>query len=270
MVLKFLRKIERFEYYNPGSFWGITVSFCLIFNLFTGQFVSSSTINSQFTPPIEICRGGGFGSNPLSPSGYRENTPMGDRGADREVPVSPRYDNTGESGAGNGGSSDSQSWDNEEVPPQSDYKIDPDYWKQYHPYFNNKEEEKEKEDSCLAQNKGGYDNLLIDLQRHRYDIEGRSAREELGVIAKDPKARQFLTKGLDRIKDGTLTSIQQKELKGFKHLKEYKFGRRGVRVIVNPGKKGEPDVIVGIVRRDRATPFIESLRNKFETTKRNN
>jgi hypothetical protein len=63
MVLKFLRKIERFEYYNPGPFWGITVSFCLIFNLFTGQFVSSSTINSQFTPPIEICRGGEFGSN---------------------------------------------------------------------------------------------------------------------------------------------------------------------------------------------------------------
>jgi len=87
------------------------------------------------------------------------------------------------------------------------------------------------------------------------------------VVAKDPKARQFLTKGLDRIRDGTLTSIQQKELKGFKHLKEYKFGRKGVRVIVNPGKKGELDVIVGIVRRDRATPFIKSLRNKFETTK---
>ena len=50
----------------------------------------------------------------------------------------------------------------------------------------------------MAQNKGGYDDLLIDLQRHRYDIEGRSAREELAVIAKDPKARKFLTKGLER------------------------------------------------------------------------
>lgn len=57
------------------------------------------------------------------------------------------------------------------------------------------------------------------------------------------------------------------KLIGFRYLKEYKFGRRGVRVIVNPGKKGEPDVIVGIVRRDRATSFIKSLRNKFETTK---
>lgn len=265
MVPEFLRKIERFEYYNPGPFWGITVGFCFIFNLFTGQFVPSSTINSQFTQPIQICRGGDFGSNPSPPSGYRENTPIGDRGADRELPVTPRYGSMDESG--NGGSGDSNSWDNEEVPPQSDYKTDPDYWKQYHPYFNNQEEEQEEEDSCLAQNKGGYDDLLIDLQRHRYDIEGRSAREELAVIAKDSKARQFLTKGLDRIKDGTLTSIQQKELKGFKHLKEYKFGRKGVRVIVNPGKKGEPDVIVGIVRRDRARPFIKSLRDKFETTK---
>ena len=49
-------------------------------------------------------------------------------------------------------------------------------------------------------------------------------------------------------------------------LKEYKFGRRGIRVIINPGKKGEPDTIVGIVRRDRATPFINSLRKRFETT----
>lgn len=63
MVPKFFRKIERFEYYNPGPFCLITVSFCFIFNFFTGQFVPSSTINSQFTQPIQICRGGDFGSN---------------------------------------------------------------------------------------------------------------------------------------------------------------------------------------------------------------
>lgn len=207
-----------------------------------------------------------FASNPLS-SGHRDTPPIGDRGPDREVPVNPNYGSTGASG--NGGSSGADSWDKEEVPPQSNYKVDPDYWKQYHPYFNSENKKKEEKDSCLAENKGGYDDLLIDLlpQGHRYDIEGRSARDELEVIAKDSKARKFLTNGLDRIKDGTLTSIQQKELKGFKRLKEYKFGRKGVRVIINPGKKGEPDVIVGIVRRDRATPFLKSLRNRFETTK---
>lgn len=68
------------------------------------------------------------------------------------------------------------------------------------------------------------------------------------------------------LKDGTLTSIQQKELKGFKYLKEYKFGRRGVRVIVNPGKKGEPDEII---KRDRVVRFIKSLRNKTKFTSRN-
>ncbi len=157
------------------------------------------------------------------------------------------------------------------VPPESNYKVELDYWKQYHPDFGSKKEKKKDDDSCLAENKGGYDDLLIDLlpQNHRYSIDGRSARAELEVIAKDPKARKFLTNGLDRIKDGTLTSIQQKELKGFKHLKEYKFGRKGIRVIIKPGKKGQPDTIVGIVRRDRAAPFIKSLRNKFETTKPN-
>lgn len=121
----------------------------------------------------------------------------------------------------------------------------------------------------MAQNKGGYDNLLIDLrsQNHLYNIEGSLERKQLKMVVKDPKARKLLTNGLKRIRNGTLTSIQQKELKGFKYLKEYKFGRRGVRVIVNPDKKGEPDVIVAIVRRDEADLFLQGLRNKFETTK---
>ena len=142
-------------------------------------------------------------------SGHPDTPPIGDRGPDREVPVTPNYE------------------------------VDPDYWKQYHPYFNSENKKNKEEHSFLAENKGGYDDLLIDLlpQNHRYDIDGRSARAELEVIAKDPKARQFLTNGLDRIKDGTLTSLQQKELRGFKRLKEYKFGRKGIRVIINPGKK---------------------------------
>ena len=269
MVLRFLRHLERFEYYNPGLFWGITVIFSFIFNLFTGQFLSSptQTINSQFIQPTQICYGGEFISNPGS-SGYHDTPQMDDRGPAREVPVTPRYASTGANG--NGGSSGADSWDNEEVPPESDYKVDPDYWKKYHPYFNdeNKKKEEEEEDSCVVENKAGYDDLLIDLlpQNHRYDIDGRSAKAELDVVSKDPIARQFLEKGLNRIKEGKLTSIQQKELTGFKHLKEYKFGRRGIRVIINPGKKGVPDTIVGIVRRDRATPFINSLRKRFETT----
>ena len=65
MVLRFLRHLERFEYYNPGLFWGITVIFSFIFNLFTGQFLSSptQTINSQFIQPTQICCGGDFASN---------------------------------------------------------------------------------------------------------------------------------------------------------------------------------------------------------------
>jgi hypothetical protein len=54
-------------------------------------------------------------------------------------------------------------------------------------------------------------------------------------------------------------------LKGFKNLKEYKFERKRVRLIVNPGKDGKPDVIVKIVRRDRAPKFIKSFRDKFKT-----
>lgn len=85
------------------------------------------------------------------------------------------------------------------------------------------------------------------------------------MIEKDPKAKKALKNELERIKEGTLTKKQQKELQGFKDLKEYKFGRKGIRVMIKPGKKGEPDIIVGIVRRDRVPKFIKSLRAKFET-----
>ena len=85
------------------------------------------------------------------------------------------------------------------------------------------------------------------------------------MIEKDPKAKKALKNGLGRIKEGTLTKKKQKELQGFKDLKEYKFGRKKIRVIIKPDKKGKPDIIVGIVRRDRAPKFIKSLRAKFET-----
>ena len=108
MVPRFFRKLERFEYYNPRSFWSIALGFYFIFNLFTGQFVSSSTptINSQFIQPSQICRGGDFGSNPL-PSGSRDTPPIGDRGPDREFTVTPRHGSMGDSG--NGGSSGASS-----------------------------------------------------------------------------------------------------------------------------------------------------------------
>nr|YP_010472268.1 hypothetical protein NDC64_pgp075 [Navicula tsukamotoi]UVG41733.1 hypothetical protein [Navicula tsukamotoi]UVG41877.1 hypothetical protein [Navicula tsukamotoi] len=267
MLRKFFRKLERFEYYNSGPFWSIAVGSYFMFNLFTGQFEFLSSppppINSQCVGVL--CRGGDFLSNPL-PTGHHERPPVGDRGPDREFPATQHYGSPGQSG-NSGGSSNSDSWEQEQAPEKSNYKPDPNYWKQFHPQL--KTEKEEDEESCLIDQKGGYDNLLIDLsaQNHRYEINSRSARAELEVIAKDPKARKMLTNGLDRIKNGKLTAIQQKELKGFKRLKEYKFGRRGIRVIVDPGKKGAPDTIVGIVRRDRATPFIKSLRDKFETTK---
>ena len=50
----------------------------------------------------------------------------------------------------------------------------------------------------------------------------------------------------------------QKALQGFKNLKEVKLNK--TRIIVNPGKNGAPDQIVGIVMRKH----LESFTTKFK------
>jgi hypothetical protein len=49
---------------------------------------------------------------------------------------------------------------------------------------------------------------------------------------------------------------------GFEKLKEYKFNK--IRIIVEPGQKGAPEQIVGIVKRSRLTDLMKTFKNKFK------
>ena len=127
------------------------------------------------------------------------------------------------------------------IPPPEEWKYDPDYWKSYR--YDSNQEKKNKEKICPIpdQYKAGFDELP-DSSKYIYDIEN-SSKENLKHVWKNPKAKKELLKKLEKINKGELTPRNRKSLKGFKRLKEYKFGRKGILVIINPGKKGEPDTI---------------------------
>lgn len=79
---------------------------------------------------------------------------------------------------------------------------------------------------------------------------------------KDPKAKKETLSKLEKIEKGELTGRNQKSLQGFKKLKKYKFNR--IRIIVEPGQKGAPEQIVGIVKRSRLTDLMKTFKNKFK------
>ena len=53
---------------------------------------------------------------------------------------------------------------------------------------------------------------------------------------------------------------------GFKKLKEYKFNK--IQIIVEPGQKGAPEQIVGIVKRSRLTDLLKTFKNKSNAVKK--
>ena len=79
---------------------------------------------------------------------------------------------------------------------------------------------------------------------------------------KDSEAKKETLSKLEKIEKGEFTGRNQKPLTGFKKLKEYKFNK--IRIIVQPGQKGAPDQIVGIVKRSRLTNLMKTFKNKFK------
>ena len=79
---------------------------------------------------------------------------------------------------------------------------------------------------------------------------------------KDPETKKEALSKLEKINNGELTPRNQKSLRGFKKLKEYKFNK--IRIIVNTGQKGAPDTIVAIVKRLRLDNLMKTFQNKFD------
>jgi len=197
----------------------------------------------------------------------------GRAGVDREVPVSPRFGIGGGSESGKGGSAGADSWDNEEVPPQSDWKADPDYWRQYHPHFNSKnnggeteEEEDKNKETCLAQNKGGVDELP-DSRHNRYyfNIENSSAKSTIKSAWKDTEARKEIVGFLNDMDLGNLKPRNVKNFKSFKSLTELKSTK--VRMLVRNRKNGQPDEIVAIFLRPNMEKITTSFSDQYKRKK---
>ena len=198
---------------------------------------------------------------------------MYDYPSSRELPVSPRYGSIDDvSGSGNGGSGGADSWDNEEVPPSPDWKLKPDYWKEYHPHFTSEnkggetEEEEEEEDNCLVQKKGGVNELPnSQLNKYYFNIENSSAKSALESAWKGTESRKEIVNFLNDIDIGNLKRRNVKNFKTFKSLTELKGTK--VRMLVRNRKEGQPDEIVAIFLRKDMDMITKSFSKQYKRNK---
>jgi hypothetical protein len=275
----FFKSLEQWEKYQPSSFWLCSIGLYISFSAGFGALFPESPRQSHVV--IEQVRGGGTeDSGSSTSSAYipparttpRQTNP---RTQDKTIKSSPKeYEpkpgirlsaggNPGDSGSG------PSSWEEDNlIPPEERWKDDPDYWADYK--YNREDFKKKKkleEEVCSIsdplQNKAGIEELPDSSSgKYLYKIDTKAAREELDKVWKDPKAKKETLSKLEKIEKGELTSRNQKSLQGFKKLKEYKFNK--IRIIVEPGQKGAPEQIVGIVKRSRLTDLMKTFKNKFK------
>jgi hypothetical protein len=275
----FFKSLEQWEKYQPSSFWLCSIGLYISFSAGFGALFPESPRQSHVV--IEQVRGGGTedsGSSTSSayiPPGRTTPRQTNPGTQDKTIKSSPKeYEpkpgirlsaggNPGDSGIG------PSSWEEDNlIPPEERWKDDPDYWADYK--YNREDFKKKKkleEEVCSIsdplQNKAGIEELPDSSSgKYLYKIDTKAAREELDKVWKDPKAKKETLSKLEKIEKGELTSRNQKSLQGFKKLKEYKFNR--IRIIVEPGQKGAPEQIVGIVKRSRLTDLMKTFKNKFK------
>jgi hypothetical protein len=275
----FFKSLEQWEKYQPSSFWLCSIGLYISFSAGFGALFPESPRQSHVV--IEQVRGGGTedsGSSTSSayiPPGRTTPRQTNPGTQDKTIKSSPKeYEpkpgirlsaggNPGDSGIG------PSSWEEDNlIPPEERWKDDPDYWADYK--YNREDFKKKKkleEEVCSIsdplQNKAGIEELPDSSSgKYLYKIDTKAAREELDKVWKDPKAKKETLSKLEKIEKGELTSRNQKSLQGFKRLKEYKFNK--IRIIVEPGQKGAPEQIVGIVKRSRLTDLMKTFKNKFK------
>lgn len=129
--------------------------------------------------------------------------------------------------------------------------------------MNELSDSESEEDQCPIheQKKGGFDELP-NSSKYIYNLETKTARRALKRVWKNPNAQQEVLAGLKKIDKGELLPRNQKDFKGFKSLKEFKFS--DTRMLMQPGKDGEPDEIVVICMRRDLDDLVPKLRNKYK------
>lgn len=128
---------------------------------------------------------------------------------------------------------------------------------------NDSKKKKQSEDQCpiYEQNKAGIDELP-DSSEFIYNLETKTVKKALKKVWKNPEAKKEVLAGLDKMKKGELLPRNQKDLKGFKTLKEIKLNKS--RMLVEPGKNGAPDTIVAIFMRRDMDDIVLAFKNKYK------
>lgn len=121
-------------------------------------------------------------------------------------------------------------------------------------------ETESEEDQCDQQKKAGI-NELPDSSKFIYNLETKTAKKALKNAWKNPPVREEIISNLYKIDRGELLPRNQKDFKGFTTLKELKFTE--TRMLVRPGKKGEPDEIIAIFLRRDLNNVAKKLKNKY-------
>jgi hypothetical protein len=115
--------------------------------------------------------------------------------------------------------------------------------------------------SSDKQNKAGFDELP-DSSKFIYSLETKIAKNSLKKVWKNKAAKKEVLAGLDKIDKGKLLPRNEKELKGFKTLKEIKL--KNTRMLVQRRKDGAPDQIVAIFMRRDMDSITRIFRSKYK------
>jgi hypothetical protein len=128
---------------------------------------------------------------------------------------------------------------------------------------NDLQKKKKLKDQCpiYEQNKAGIDELP-DSSEFTYSLETKTAKKALKTLWKNPDAKKEVLAGLDKMNKGELLPRNQKNFKGFKTLKEIKL--TDTRMLIQPGKNGDPDQIVAIFMRRDLENIASIFKGKYK------
>jgi len=161
-------------------------------------------------------------------------------------------------GAGNGGEN-TEFYDNN----PSSKKEQSQESKTFDYSSNDPQKKKKSKDQCPIheQNKAGIDELP-DSSEFTYNLETKTSKKALKTVWKNPDTKKEVLAGLDRMNKGELLPQNQKNFKGFKTLKEIKL--TDTRMLVQPGKNGDPDQIVAIFMRRDLENIASIFKDKYK------
>ena len=217
------------------------------------------------SPPVNSISRGGFVNSDPSKKPKPSNP-------DCKVPFRAAPGGSDDPGNGAGASWEDASEENN-VPEQSKWNDDKEYWKRYNPYFSQPKDQKpeqcelnldekiESETEEKKQNKGGNDELP-DSPNYKYNLETKTAKKVLKTAWKDDIARKTILSALDSMDKGELLTRNQKNFESFKELKEIKV--KNIRMLVKTGKKGAEDEIVAIFLKKDMAKVEKNLKNVYK------